>query len=75
MCMAFRQDRKTPGRHAGTAPPVLGHYSDFSLVTFVSSSATPTINPLFVSTNASTGAVAVVVSMFPFAPTFRSWTC
>ena len=41
---------------------------------FAPSSETPAISPALVSTNASTGLVAVVVSMFPFAPTFTSAT-
>ncbi len=45
------------------------HYSVFSFEIFVPSSVTPAINPLFVSTNASIGAVAVMVSTLPFAPT------
>jgi hypothetical protein len=40
----------------------------------VPSSVTPAINPLIVSTNASTAAVAVMVSMLPFAPTFSTAT-
>src|ERR1700736_4294714 len=60
---------KVPRKHASTA--CFERYSDFSFVIFVPSSVTPAINPLFVSTNASIGAIAVVVCTLPFAPTFK----
>src|SRR3954454_23311630 len=42
--------------------------------TFVPSSDTPAIKPPLVSTNASTGLVAVDVSIAPFAPTLSTAT-
>src|SRR6266851_5399031 len=46
----------------------------FKRDTLVPESETSPIRPAFVSTNTSTGAVAVVVSITPFAPTFTSAT-
>jgi len=46
----------------------------FSPVTLVPSSDTPAIRPALVSTKTCTGAVAVDVSILPFAPTFTTAT-
>src|SRR5579863_4691056 len=66
-------DRRV-GRFVRPAGLERERYSAVSFVIFVPSSVTPAINPLFVRTNASIGAVAVLVSTLPFAPTFSTAT-